>query len=114
MLPKTNRLKKKKDFDFIFKKGKGFKSALFVVKMAENKLGAPRFGFIISSKISKKAVDRNKIRRRASEAIRLSLQNIKQGYDVVFIALKAAKTATKGEIEESIVQLLKKGGLLKT
>ena len=38
MLPKINRIKKKKDFEIIFKKGKSFKNNLFILKFIKNNL----------------------------------------------------------------------------
>jgi len=43
------------------------------------------FGFVISTKISKKAVVRNKIKRCLSESVRKLQKNMKKGYDVVFL-----------------------------
>ena len=105
-LPKINRVKNKKDFDFIFKNGKGLKGALFVLKIINNNSEASRFGFIVSGKVSKKAVERNRIRRRASEIIRLNLKQIKGGFDIVFVALPGAKTANYQNIEKNIMNLL--------
>ena len=87
MLPQINRIKKKKDFEAIFKNSKSFKNNLFVLKIKENNLGLNRFGFVISSKVSKRAVIRNKIRRRLSEIVRANLEKIESGLDLVFITL---------------------------
>ena len=69
MLPKINRIKKKKDFEIIFKKGASFRNNLFTLRFLKNSLGINRFGFVVSQKVSKKAVVRNKVRRRLTEAI---------------------------------------------
>lgn len=106
MLAKENRLKNKKDFERVFKKGKGFKSSFLVLKMASNNLEISRFGFIVSLKISKKAAVRNKIRRRLSEAIRLNLGDIKKGVDVVLIALPGIENKEFTEIQEVIKKFI--------
>ena len=59
MLAKINRIKKKKDFEVIFKNSKSLKNNLFILKVAKNNLGLNRFGFVVSLKISKKATVRN-------------------------------------------------------
>ena len=87
MLPVKNRLKKKKDFDVVFKKGKGFREGFLSTKIIANELGYSRFGLVVGQKVSKKAVMRNKIKRRLREVIRVELPDIKQGMDVVLIAL---------------------------
>ena len=111
MLAKENRLKKKKDFETVFKKGKGFKDNFLALKIAPNNLKTSRFGFIVSQKVSKKAVVRNKIRRRLSEAIRLNLKDIKRGVDIALIALPGIESKTYLEIKETLATIFKKAGL---
>ena len=106
MLAKQNRIRKKKDFDFVFKKGAGLKGSFFLIKVIKNKLNLSRFGFVISSKVSKKSVERNKIRRRASDVIRHSFGKIRDGLDVVFVAFPISKSAGYKDIEDDILNLL--------
>lgn len=102
MLPKINRIKRKKDFSAIFAKSKSFKDKIFILKAAKNNLGINRFGFVVSQKVSKKATVRNKIRRRLSEAINLESPNIKTGTDVVVIALPGIEKKEFSEIKQVI------------
>ena len=111
MLHKTNRIRKKKDFDVVFKtaqrSAKSFKSNLFVFKTAKNDLGVNRFGFVVSQKVSKKAVIRNKIKRQLSEAVRPEIEKIKTGTDVVFIALPGIDKKEFSEIKKAVSESLK-------
>jgi ribonuclease P protein component len=106
MLPKINRIKKKKDFELIFKKGASFKSPSFILKVLKTSLEYSRFGFVVSQKVSKKAVERNKIRRRLSEIVKK--QKIKPGLDLVFISLASAKNKDflnfKKETEDILIK----------
>lgn len=87
MLTKLHRIKKKKDFDDIFKKGGIFKSKTLIFRFLKNNLGFDRAGFVTSQKVSKKAVVRNKIRRRLSEAVGQNLRiKTEKGIDLVLIA----------------------------
>ena len=70
MLAREARLKKNKDFEQIFKKGKSVKGDFLLLKIVKNKLNKNRFAAIVSQKVSKKAIIRNKIRRRIAEIIR--------------------------------------------
>jgi len=106
MLPQTNRIKKKKDFEIIFKDSKTFKNNIFIVRVAKNNLGLNRFGFVVSLKISKKATSRNKVRRRLSEAIQLEVKNIKIGTDLVFIALPGIEKKNFIEIKKAVKDAL--------
>lgn len=86
MLSKINRLKKTEDFKKIFEKGQLVKGELLDLRMASNQLKICRFGFLISLKVSKKATQRNKIRRQLNEVAGLLLSQIKAGYDLIVIA----------------------------
>lgn len=108
MLPKINRIKKKKDFDLIFKKGKNFKTSLLVLKLVENGLDFNRFGFIISKKVSKKAVVRNKIRRRVSEIIKNENIIFKKPSDFVLIIMPSLAEKNFFETKEAIKNILTK------
>ncbi len=74
MLGKENRLRRKKDFEEIFKKGRSFKESFLVLKILKNNLKVSRFGFVVSQKVSKKAVVRNKIKRRLREIVGLNIK----------------------------------------
>ena len=102
MLPKTNRIKKKKDFEIIFKKAKSFRNNLFILKVIENGLAINRVGFVVSSKISKKAVVRNKVRRRFAEILKNKINNIEKGIDLVFIALPGIEKKDFSEVKDAI------------
>ncbi|MFC1663537.1 ribonuclease P protein component [Patescibacteria group bacterium] len=112
MLPKINRLKKKKEFEKIFSKGKGFKEDFLFLKTAKNNLKTNRFGFVVSQKVSKKAVVRNKIKRRLRELIKLKLPQIKSGIDVLLVVNPGLETKDFWEVEEIINRLFKKAGII--
>ena len=110
MLPKDNRIQKKKDIERIFKEGTSFKEGLLVLKTAKSNLNVCRFGFIVSQKISKKANIRNKVKRRLREIIRLKMKLLKPGTDNLFIALPGIekKEFKQQQIEEMVEKLFKK------
>jgi len=112
MLPKENRLKKKKDFEQVFKKGRGFKEDFLFLKINENDLKESRFGFIVSREISKKAVVRNKIKRRLRETMKEELPKIKSGIDGVLVVKKGAAEKDFLEIKKVVNSLLKKAKIL--
>ena len=112
MLPKNYRITKKKDFELIFKKAKNFKNNLFVLKVLPNNLELSRFAFVISQKVSKKAVVRNKIRRMLSRVIEGKIQEIKTGLDIIFIVLKESNKKSFLDIESEILNTFKKSKLL--
>ncbi len=111
MLNKINRLTKDKDFDNVFKNGKSSYDKLIGVKAIQNQLENSRFGILISTKVSKKAVERNKIKRQIREIIRLQPDKIKFGYDIVIITLPAVLGKSYQEIKGSINCHFKRLGL---
>lgn len=113
MLPVANRLKKKKDFDRIFKKGIGFKEDFLIFKMAKNNLGNSRFGFIVGKTVSKKATSRNRLKRRIRDLVRVRLKEIKEGIDGVFIARPGLENRGFREIETTTNKILKRAKILK-
>lgn len=111
MLPKANRLKKKKDFEKVLKKSQGFKENFLVLKTTKNNLKLSRFGFIVSTRFSKKAVVRNKIKRRLREIIRAKLSKIRKGKDGVIIVMPGFQIDNFWELEEIVNRLFEKAKL---
>jgi len=68
----------------------------------KNALGINRFGFVVSLKVSKKAVVRNRVRRRLSEIMKEETKNIKNGTDLVLIALPGVEKKEFSELKKSI------------
>jgi ribonuclease P protein component len=106
MLPKKNLLKKKKDFDNIFKKGKTMAGKLVFLRFLKNNLEDVRVGFIVSSKISKKAVIRNKIKRRLREIFKNNINNIKKKIDIIIIAKPEIVNKNYQDIKNDIEKLI--------
>lgn len=104
MLPKKNKLKKKTDFKRVFDKGKYYSSGFISIKAFKNDLEYSRFGVIVSSKISKKAVERNKIKRR----IENSIEETEKSIDIVIMVKSEILQKTYKEIKEQLLSLLKK------
>ncbi len=105
-LNKKNRLKKKKDFETVFKKGKAVKGNFLFVKYFGNNLGLPRIAFVVSLKVSKKAVIRNRIRRTISEIVSKSLKKI-QPVDIIIIADRKILGASRDEIIHETETIIK-------
>jgi ribonuclease P protein component len=114
MFKKQFRLTRDKEFEKVFKKGKSSYDKSLGIKIVKNELDYNRFGVIVSTKISKKAVDRNKIKRRLREILKNIYDNIHLGYDVVVIALPLSKEKSFQELEKSVFFSLKRLNLLKS
>lgn len=114
MLTKQHRLKKNKDFELVFKRGKTFDGKFLFLKIIKrNNLKVSRFGLVVGTKISKKATIRNKIKRRLRDVIRKRLEDIKSGFDVIIGAKTLVVDKSYQEIKEELEGLLEKAGVLK-
>lgn len=107
MLASKNRLKKKINFARIEIDGRLIQSRSFGMGIYNRKDDEPsHFGFIISAKISKKAVVRNKIKRIMSEVIRKNLDKLKNGYDVLFLIKPSIVKLDTDTIEKETYEIV--------
>src|SRR3989338_7835582 len=106
-LNKKNRLKKERDFVGVFKKGKAVKGSFLFIKYRKNELGVPRFGFVVSAKVAEKAVERNKIRRILSEAVRSKVSGL-SGYDIIVFTTGKITSAHKEDVVKDFLGVIRK------
>ena len=80
----------RKRIEEVKNKGSLLQSSNFGVAILKNE-GAkfPRFAFVISAKISKIAVHRNRLTRALHEGVRRNLGNIPKEFDFVILAKKS-------------------------
>lgn len=80
-----------------------------VCKLKKENEEKPRFAFVISTKISKLAVHRNRINRSLHEGVRRVLNKVPTYNDYVFLAKKTLTNKTTDEIIKEVVQFFEKG-----
>ncbi len=103
----------------VIKKGKRFSFSLFnlVIYQRQRDKGTKGqsscFSFVVSKKISKKAVIRNRTKRLLSESVRLLMPQIKKGHDIIFFAKKALTEEKLQDILPQVEKSLQKAGLFK-
>ncbi|MCJ7804290.1 ribonuclease P protein component [Patescibacteria group bacterium] len=113
MLPKTYRLPLKTELNRLKKDGQIFQGKFFGLLLSPGNLNndTSRFAVIVSNKIDKRAVKRNKIRRLINEVLKSLWPKIKTGVEGVFLVKKTATEATFEEIKNEIEKLFKKAKL---
>lgn len=113
MLPFQNRLTKKKDIEAVFKYGNFFSFGDISLKVSENKLKETKIGIVVGLKFSKKAVERNRVKRQIREIIRAKLNRIRSGFDIILIPKKSEKgRLDKNDFEKLIEEVFKKSNLI--
>lgn len=113
MLPKKYRLIKEKDFKRVNSSRQSFFSSLFRLRLVKNDQTDSRFAVVATTRLSKKATQRNRLRRQLTEMIRLNRENIKSGYDVIFMAKSNALGKDYQDLEKDFIYLVKKAKLVK-
>lgn len=111
MIAQKNRLKKA-DFELIFKNGNKKFNHFLNVRFLKNKLDYCRFAVIISNKISKKATERNKIKRRLKAVLKEKMPEFSDNYDLIITVLPPLKEVDFSETKDILLNLLKKSNLL--
>ena len=107
-MPLEYRLKKEKDFELVFKKGKRvFSRSLTMIYLPAN---STKVGFCVSKKHGK-SVQRNRIKRLLRESFRSFLPEIGQNFFFVFIP-KVKDEYTLQKFKESMEHIFKKGGII--
>ncbi|MDD8020230.1 MAG: ribonuclease P protein component [Acidobacteriota bacterium] len=81
----VERIRSKKDFINIYRKGRRLKGRFFHLVFQPNELNYSRLGVVVSKKVGQAAV-RNRIKRRFRELFRRNQSLLSGHYDLVFIA----------------------------
>lgn len=125
MLPQENRLKKMKDFEILYEEGKFFAGKFLNIKIwkiepekyprRDYKTDDLKIGFVVSTKISKSAVKRNRVKRQMREIVRLLLKDgkLKNGFHISIMAKPSMVGAEYWEIEKDVVLVLSRAGLVR-
>ncbi len=113
MISQTS-IRSKREFELVRKKGRSFLGRFFslCVLSQKEKDGTTRFGIIISLRVSKKAVLRNKKKRQIKEIVGKNREKIKKGYLCVLVAKKSILESSYQELERDLVFLCKKAGII--
>jgi ribonuclease P protein component len=106
------RVRQNSRFQEIRRQGKSYKNRYLVLCALENDLDYSRFGFSVSTRIGN-AVVRNRIKRRLREIVRLHMEEIELGWDIVFIARQLTRNATYQELDAACARLLRRAHLLR-
>ncbi|HZZ99585.1 MAG TPA: ribonuclease P protein component [Candidatus Paceibacterota bacterium] len=107
-LPEQNRIRRTRDFETIFKKGRSISGTFLFIKSVPAASGVTRFAFVVSSKVAKSAVNRNRIRRTLSAAARNLIPRLAKAWDMVVVVTKPAEVQ---DLKKDFIDLIGKARL---
>lgn len=110
MLKRVNRLRKRYQFNYIYKSGTKFSGRAVTLFVSTSKTKAIKVGFAVSKKLGS-AVTRNKIRRRLREIVFKQIPSLKQNYNIIVMARENILDFSFLEISADFDRLTQKAGL---
>jgi ribonuclease P protein component len=111
MLAKPLRLRKAADITHAYKRGTyGGSAGVLSVKAAVSGRSTPRVVVVVSKKVDKRAVVRNRLRRRISGDLESHWQTVRPGYDIVVSVHSDVSTLPAEKLHEHLFQALERAG----
>ncbi len=110
MLKRINRLKKRYQFNYVYKSGEHFSGDHMVLYVVSSKTKSIKVGLAVTKKIGK-AVVRNKVRRRLRELLKKQVPALKQNYNIIVVARDNITSASFETLSNELSKLLKKAKL---
>jgi ribonuclease P protein component len=98
---RQNRILNGADFRLVFKARNKLVSGPLAIYLRSNAEGVSRLGITVSKKVSKKAVERNRIKRLAREFFRTH-PNMLKGFDIIVNAFPGCAQLNNQEITQQL------------
>ena len=111
MLAREQRLRKSADIARVYKLGRFGNSGELQVKALLRKQTTTRVAVVVSKKVSKKAVVRNRIRRRLTANLAARWQTLAAGYDIVVSVRSDVSELPSPELSRKLDQCLTRCGV---
>ena len=113
MLSKRYRFHSRGGVRHTYQNGKTIRGSRISLVFAENTRNKQRYAVVVSKKVMKSAVARNRIRRRVYEAIRLQRDKIQKPVDCIFIVYnREVMTMEFKELQKLVTDLLKEAQIV--
>ena len=107
MLNKKYRFHSRGGVRFVFQKGKTVRTQKMSLTTLDNERGFTRVAVVVSKKVLKTAVGRNRIRRRIYEAVRRNFEDLPKNRDYIFsVFTKEVAVMPNKELEKILGDLV--------
>ena len=100
----SESLKKNRDFQTVYNKGKSLANSYLVMYVMDNGLEKNRLGISVSKKVGNSVV-RHRLTRLIRESYRLSEEHFRSGIAIIVIARAGAKEKGYHQIESALIHL---------
>lgn len=101
-------LRKKSEFSKTYRFGKQVKIKELSIKVLPNQLQTIKLAIVVSKKVSKKAVVRNRARRRIREILRKHHSLASDGYFVIVNVYSDLNELSPSQLEDKLIQSFQK------
>ncbi|MFN9469730.1 MAG: ribonuclease P protein component [Pseudanabaena sp.] len=109
MLPNQNRLRRREDFAKVYAKGDRYRGTYLNLRMfIDSNDPLTRIGIVVSKKVSKLAVTRNRFKRQLRAIFRQLLSQLKNGLQIVVTVTTVQSKPSYQELWDDIKNLLAK------
>lgn len=102
----TESLKKRNDFQIVYKNGKSFANRYLVMYKKKNDTDRNRLGISVSKKVGNSVV-RHRVTRLIRESYRLNEEKFEQGYDLIVVARVNTKDISYFDMESALLHVAK-------
>ena len=113
MLKQSFRLRSSTDFNKTYKFGRSTNAATLYIKALQTRQPISRCAVVVSKKVAKKATDRNKIKRRVAEIVRVNWDKITPGYNLIISLKQDIATLDQSKLEHEVLECLKRAGVVR-
>ena len=100
----SESLKKNKDFQIVYRKGKSYANRFLVMYIKKNDMGKNRLGISVSKKVGNSIV-RHRLTRLIRESYRLQEEHFLCGYDIVAVVRVNAKNSSFADMKSALIHL---------
>lgn len=112
MLARPFRLRLRRDIGRVYRHSRRFNSQHLEIRVVANQLSRSRVTIVISTKVAKRAIARNRARRRLRALLREAWPRVKPGNDLLITSRSDLSQLQAEQLRQEILGLLEKAQLL--